>query len=100
MAYVATITKVGVNKKKTDIYSITLNLTIINDEDSSEVLNKNYTKDYNVNVGSLDNFRASFLSSMQEDWDKIIDELTQFENTALDSLVSSMQTTANTYINS
>lgn len=98
MAYTATFTKESVSKKSSMISTISIHVSI--SDGVGVVFEKTYSKDYNSNTTSLDNFKSAVLADIQTDWQKYLAEKAIFDSAAFDTAVSQMQTIANAYLNS
>jgi hypothetical protein len=97
MAYTAVVAKSDVSKKENGDYNISIHVEIVDDSDSSVVLEKSYSTRYN-DSWSIGDIIAKFQSKIQEDWNEYVSEQALFDHAAFDSMVSTIQTNLNTYI--
>ena len=99
MAYTAIVTKQSVEKTTgADDYLVTVHVVVEN-EASEVVFEKDYSKRYNSNI-TIGDIRTAFQDRIQADWDKFLSEKTIYDAAAFDTMVTQIQSTANTYINS
>jgi hypothetical protein len=97
MAYTAVVTKQSVAKSNNHIYNITIEM-IVSDE-VEEVFRSSASiryDDRSPNVGGLED---GLIAQLKEDWDEYAEEHGIFTATALDTVVGSIQTKTNLYIN-
>ena len=98
MAYTSTITKQSVSKVKgVDDYIVRINVSI-EDETPVVVFEKEYDMRYNSNT-TIGDIQSGFQSQIQADWDGYVAEKTILDAVAFDTMVSQLQSAANTYIN-
>ena len=96
MAFTATVIKQSVGKVGgVDDYMVTINVSV---EDGGEVFNKDYSLRYNSTT-TIGDIQAEFENMLQADWDDYIAEKTIFDAAAFDTMVSSIQSVANIYMN-
>ena len=97
MAYTAVITKGEVRKGNAAIYTVNVNYTI--NDGTVDVLTGTVSTKYNSNAPDLAAIKADLQGQIKEDWDKYSAEQDVKTATAFDTMVSDIQTAANTYIN-
>jgi len=98
MAYIVTITKQLVAKASgSDDFTVTVHVLIV--EGAETVLEKDYSQTYNTSK-TLDDIKAGFQAMFLVDWDLYVAEQNIFNAAQFDTMVSEIQTAANTYINS
>ena len=98
MAYTATVTKQNVTKLNESDYQVTIHVMITNDITSEVILEKDYSERY---YSALDvvTIRSRLQQQILDDWNKYIAEQNIYNRAVFDSMVSDIQTVANTYIN-
>ena len=100
MAFITTITKQPVKKEKgSDDYLIIIHVEIEDDSVSEIIFSKDYSQRYNSNT-VIGNILTGFQDMIQIDWDLYIAVQNIFDSAAFDTMVSQIQTSADTYINS
>jgi len=97
MAYTATITKGAVSKTEGGLYNISIDM-VVNDGEN-DVFERSFSTKYNPNAPNMNALKAELQGKIVADWDKFIAEAGIKDAAAFDSLISSLQTQANTYIN-
>lgn len=97
MAYTAVVTKQAVSKIGNNLYQASIKL-VVNDG-TSDVFEATASAKYNPNSPDLNAIKAALLADVQAKWDKFADEQGIYTAAAFDTMVSEIQTTANTYIN-
>jgi hypothetical protein len=65
-----------------------------------DVFEQTATAKYNDNASDLNNVKNALIDELAEKWDKYAAENDLFTAAAFDTMISSIQTAANTYINS
>jgi hypothetical protein len=98
MAYVSTVTKYSVVKRKDDNYQVSIHVSIMDDSNSSIVLEKIYSIRYS-NEWSIGDIKNKFQKLIQADWDKFIGEQSLFNNAAFGIMVGEIKTALDTYTN-
>lgn len=99
MALTATITKFSVEELHgANDFEATIKV-VIQDEAAEVLLERNYSERYNSTT-DIDTIKAKLQTKFVEDWNKYKSEQSILDATAFDDLVTELQTTANTYINS
>jgi len=98
MAYTATVTKSDVTKVSESIYNITLSIVINNG--TSDIFEETASAEYNTSEPDLEGFKARLIANFKTKWDKFAEELNIYTSAALNTIVSEIQTSANSYINS
>jgi len=97
MAYVATITKQSVAKASgSDDFMVTIHVLIV--DGAETVLEKDYSQTYNTSK-TLDDIKAGFQAMFSADWDRYVSEKTIYDAAQFGTMVSQLQTVANSYIN-
>lgn len=96
MAYTATITKKQVTKSGS-IYNISLSITV--NDGAVDVLDFSASVKYNSNSPDMSAVSTSLQNQIKEKWDAYVANQAIFNASALDSLVSNLQSQTNTYIN-
>jgi len=93
----AVITKQEVTKLNEDDYNVTIHAVFRNDA-SGIVIEKDYSERYfsQLDVATV---KQKLQGQIQVDWDKHVAEQALFNTAAFDTMVSEIQTAANTYIN-
>jgi len=98
MSYTAQVTKQSVKKVEgKDDYNITISVVI--KEDSETIMEKNYSERYNSTT-AIGDVKNALQAQIQADWDVFIAEQGIFDAVAFDTMVSTIQSNLNTYINS
>lgn len=97
MAYTAVVTKQLVNKISDTMYNATIQMTV--NDGTEDVLIINASARYNSNAADLAAVKADLLQQLKDKWDKWAAENQVFSNATFDTMVSEIQTAANTYIN-
>jgi hypothetical protein len=98
MAYTATVTKQSVTEICPNIYSVSINV-VVNDG-SDDVFEASASAGYRSTEPDLDGIKARLIQSFKVKWDKWVVEQQIFNAAAFDTMISGIQTTANSYINS
>ncbi len=93
----AIITKQSIEKLTEDDYQVTIHVIIENDA-AQTVIEKDYSERYYSSL-SIDIIKQKLQDKIKTDWDKYTAEQIIFDAAAFDTMVSEIQTTANTYIN-
>ena len=93
----ATVTKQSVTKLTDVDYTIIIHAVFRNDANEI-VIEKDYSERYYSTL-DVDTVKAKLQAQMVADWDKYVAEQTIFDAAAFDTMVSEIQTAANTYIN-
>ena len=101
MAYTSLITKnFPVKEGGADDFTASIHVLITdNDNGDAIVLDKDYSVTYNTNTDLAD-VKAIFQARFVADWQKFLSEKAIYDAVKFDTLVSELQTTANSYINS
>lgn len=98
MAYTATVIKQSVEKAAGSNDYIVMIHVVIEDETPEVVFEKDYSERYNSST-SIGDIKTEFQNRIQADWDKHVAEKTIYDAAAFDTMVSQIQSAANTYIN-
>ena len=93
----AAITKQSVTKLTNADYTVSIHAVFRNDANEI-VIEKDYSERYYSTL-DVDAVKAKLQAQMVADWDKYVAEQTIFDAAAFDTMVSEIQTAANTYIN-
>jgi len=93
----AAITKQSVAKLNEADYTVTIHAVFRNDA-SEIVIEKDYSERYFSQL-DVDTVKAKLQAQMITDWDEYVAEQVIYDATAFDTMVSEIQTAANTYIN-
>lgn len=93
----ATITKQSVIKLNEADYTVVIHAVFRNDA-AEIVIEKDYSERY-YSALSVDTVKAKLQDQMIIDWDEYIAEQALFDAAAFDTMISEIQTAANTYIN-
>lgn len=96
MAYTATLTKASVSKQG-NLYRAAISVVINDGVD--DVLDFEVSEKYNPNAPNMDGVKNGLQNQIKEKWDEYAENKNIFDATAFTSLVSSLQTQTNTYIN-
>lgn len=97
MAYTATITKESVSRINANVYRISIKM-VVNDG-VEDVFEASASAKYNSNSPDLNAIKAALLADVRGKWDKFADEQGIYKAAAFDTMMSEIQSTANTYIN-
>ncbi len=92
-----TITKQSVIKINEADYTVTIHAIFRNDADEI-VIEKDYSERYYSTL-DVDTVKAKLQAQMIVDWDEHVAEQIIFNAAVFDTMVSEIQTAANTYIN-
>jgi len=98
MANTVVITKQSVTKLTDTDYQITIH-AVFKDEADVIVLEKDYSERY-YSALDVDTIKTKLQNQMIVDWDLYVAEQNIFNAAQFDTMVSEIQTAANTYINS
>jgi len=98
MAYTAVITKESVVKLTKDDFQISIHIEI---KDNAEVVvfEGDYSERY-YSALNVDTVKTKLQQQIVVDWDKYVAEQNIFNSSVFDTVVSEIETTANSYINS
>lgn len=97
MALTATVSKESISKLNQDDYSVSISVLIVN-ETSDVLLEKTYSERYYSGL-DIDAVKVHLQNQILVDWDRIVAEQDIFDTAAFGTMVSEIQTAANTYIN-
>lgn len=97
MPFTATVTKVSVQKTDVDSYSVTVR--VVSNDGATDVLDQQFSVRYNSNALNMADIKSDLTNQIKEAWDKYTEETDIFNAPAFDTLVSDLQTQANTYFN-
>jgi len=97
MAYVVTITKETVSQLEDGEFSVSVKVVVT--EDAETVLDKVYSKRYNTSV-TIDEVETVLVNKIKNDWDEYLAEKGLYDNANFTTLVSNLETMADTYMNS
>ncbi len=97
MAYTAVVTKDSVTQVNDTIYNVTIRM-VVNDG-AEDVFDKTASAQYNSNSADLAGVKDRLIEQLQEQWDKYADEYGIYVAAAFDTMISQIQTAANTYVN-
>lgn len=98
MAYTAVVTKQSVSQLTEDDFQATIHAVITDNGTSEVVLEKDYSERY-YSETPISDVKTKLQSQLVADWDKLVAEKDIFDKAAFDTMVSEIQTAANTYIN-
>ena len=93
----ATVTKQSIKQLTDDDYTVTIHVVMENDS-AVTVIDKDYSERY-FSAISVDTIQQKLQDQIQADWDEYVAEQALFDAAAFDTMVSDIQTAANTYIN-
>ena len=97
MANTAIVTKQSITQDSSGMYTVTIQM-VVNDG-ASDIFTGTASAKYNDNSPDLGAVKANLQGQIQDQWDKFTDENTLFNAAAFDTMVSQIQTAANTYVN-
>ena len=97
MALTAVVSKESVSKINEDDYQISIHV-VITDELSAVLLDKDYSERYYAQI-SVDSVKAKLQAQLMADWDELVAETDIYDTAAFGTMVSEIETAANTYIN-
>ena len=93
---IAEVIKQAVEQLTADDYTVTIHVTF--KEGVDVLFEKDYSERYFSDL-SVDTIKQKLQDQIQADWDEYVAEQALFDATAFDTMVSEIQTAANTYIN-
>ena len=93
----ATITKQSVKKMTATDYIISIHVTV-EEGVGNIIFEKDYSERY-YSALDVDTVKAKLQAQIVADWDKYVAEQVIFNAAAFDTMVSEIETAANTYIN-
>ena len=96
MAFTPTVTKVGVRKIGNNLYNVSIALTV--NDGQADVFETTVSEKYNTGKPDLSGLKARLIAGLQEQWDQFAAEHNLFTAAAFDSMISDIQTAANSYI--
>ena len=97
MALTAVVSKKSVTKLNENDYRVSIGITITN-ESSEVLLDKTYSERY-YSGGLIGVVKAELQAAIVADWDELVAEENIFDAAAFGTMVTEIQTAANTYIN-
>lgn len=97
MAYTAVVTKQGVIKTDDNIYKATIQI-VVNDG-FSDVFTETASAKYNNNSPDMTAIQIALIDQLKAKWDKYVAENGIYVAAEFDTMISAIQTAANTYIN-
>ena len=98
MALTATVIKESVTRLNEKDYQISINVVITN-ESSEVLLDKDYSERYYSEL-SVSTVKAKLQAQIVLDWDRLVAEESIYDAAAFGTMITEIQTAANTYINS
>ena len=98
MAYTVVMTKDSVSQVNDVIYSISIR-TVVNDG-VSDVFDQTFSVQFNTNSADMEQMKDEYLDKVKDAWDKFAAEQGIYTAPAFDAAVTSMQSQAQTYVNS
>lgn len=97
MAYTAVVEKLSVTKISSTLFNASIKMTV--NDGQSDIFETTVSEQYNTNAPDLTGIEDRLKDKLVERWDKFAAENDIFTAAAFDTMVSNIQSAANTYIN-